>query len=157
MKYQKYNWDDLYQEYLLGKSMIDIAKMINESKVFIRLNFIKRNFLIRTRKEAHKLLRGPKTHNWKGGRSIMGHGYIQLRINGETILEHHKVYCDANDIQKIPDGYIVHHIDNNKQNNLIENLELMTKFAHKSLHSKIQMVKCNNLWGINKSKGEQDS
>lgn len=36
---------------------------------------------------------------------------------------------------KIPNGYEVHHIDFNKENNSISNLELLTKEEHKKLHA----------------------
>lgn len=36
---------------------------------------------------------------------------------------------------KIPEGYIVHHIDGNKLNNNIENLQLMTETEHAKRHA----------------------
>ena len=36
---------------------------------------------------------------------------------------------------KIPDGYLIHHIDFDKNNNNIENLVVMTYSEHRSLHN----------------------
>ena len=46
------------------------------------------------------------------------HRYIWEKYNGE-----------------IPDGYIIHHKDHNKNNNNIDNLELMLEFEHRKEHS----------------------
>ena len=37
---------------------------------------------------------------------------------------------------EIPDGYHIHHVDENKTNNAVENLQCMTKQDHQSLHNK---------------------
>lgn len=37
---------------------------------------------------------------------------------------------------KVPDGYHVHHMDKDKSNNNINNLELLTEFEHLSLHGR---------------------
>lgn len=44
---------------------------------------------------------------------------------------------------EIPNGYQVHHKDENKHNNKPDNLELLSEFEHKSKHAKIgvSMVK----------------
>ena len=51
----------------------------------------------------------------------------------------HKFVCMQNNIN-VPDGYDVHHIDENKVNNDISNLQVMTKAEHKSLHNRT--IKC---------------
>jgi len=57
---------------------------------------------------------------------------ISYKIN---MFLHQYVYCYFNNLEKIPDGYVIHHKDLNKLNNDISNLELMTNFEHKSLHN----------------------
>lgn len=37
---------------------------------------------------------------------------------------------------KIPEGYVIHHIDHNKSNNDISNLACMTKYEHNILHER---------------------
>lgn len=52
-----------------------------------------------------------------GGRRIRLHRYIWEKINGN-----------------IPKGYDIHHIDHNKDNNDISNLELISSYRHKKVH-----------------------
>ena len=48
----------------------------------------------------------------------MLHRYVWIKHNGD-----------------IPEGYSVHHIDENKENNNISNLRLMTNGSHTTLHT----------------------
>ncbi len=50
------------------------------------------------------------------------------------MLLHQYIYCYFNNLEKIPEGYVIHHKDFDKLNNDISNLELISKFEHKSLH-----------------------
>lgn len=52
-------------------------------------------------------------------RSVFMHRYVWERHNGA-----------------IPDGYHVHHIDHDKSNNRLENLELLSASEHSSMHSR---------------------
>ena len=46
---------------------------------------------------------------------------------------------------EIPDGYDIHHIDNNPANNNISNLQMLTRLEHRAVHSK-PVVKRNCLY-----------
>lgn len=41
---------------------------------------------------------------------------------------------------KIPDGYVVHHIDGDKSNNSIENLVMLTVAEHNNAHAKSELI-----------------
>ena len=59
-------------------------------------------------------------------------GYIYVRDkNGKWILEHRKVWEDTNG--PIPDGYIIHHENENKHDSEKENLSAMTRSKHSSM------------------------
>lgn len=62
---------------------------------------------------------------------IKNTGHLKLR-NGKTI--HRMVWEYYNG--KIPEGYVIHHKDENKLNNSIDNLQLLTRKEHKILHMK---------------------
>ena len=50
-----------------------------------------------------------------------------------NIATHRKVWIEA--FGEIPDGCVIHHIDEDKRNNDIDNLALMTPAGHTRLHS----------------------
>ena len=52
-----------------------------------------------------------------------------------TGMLHRIIWMVAND-SVIPDGYEIHHIDGNRTNNSINNLELVESYEHKSEHKK---------------------
>jgi hypothetical protein len=77
---------------------------------------------------------GNKHHNWNGGASVNKNGYIEILLekrdkffkmamtNGR-VLEHR--YVMAKHIGRCLESYeTVHHIDGNRQNNDIQNLQL---------------------------------
>ena len=59
-------------------------------------------------------------------------GYIRLRRDGIAKMEHVMVW--EKHYGKIPDGHQIHHIDGDKKNNDISNLQLVTALEHKRIH-----------------------
>lgn len=60
---------------------------------------------------------------------------------GKQIRRHHYEYCLANGLTEIPEGYVVHHIDLDTTNNEPDNLELLTRGEHTSLHRQLTEAK----------------
>lgn len=87
------------------------------------------------------MLKGPDHHRWKGGRSQHGEGYILIykpnhhfvNQNG-YILEHRLIWEEYHKAILLP-WAIVHHINGNKQDNRIENLEVMSISDHSIHHN----------------------
>ena len=50
------------------------------------------------------------------------------------MFTHHVVLAKHLGLDRIPEGFVVHHIDNNKSNNDVNNLCLMTRQSHSKLH-----------------------
>lgn len=61
--------------------------------------------------------------------------YCRHSVGHTTILMHKYVWEFYNG--KIPKGYEVHHIDGNRANNDISNLQLLSSAEHKKLHSEM--------------------
>ena len=58
--------------------------------------------------------------------------YLYTSHKGKSILKHRKVWIDK--YGAIPSDCIIHHIDGNKFNNKIENLECLTRAIHRYQH-----------------------
>lgn len=85
---------------------------------------------------------GSRNLNYKGGRNIGKNGYVRVLIEGtgNYALEHRKVMENYLG-RKLEKGEIVHHINHNRQDNRIENLEIMNKNDHDSMETKERWVK----------------
>lgn len=68
-------------------------------------------------------------------------GYVWIKVIDHPefktgwVRKHHLVYFEQTG-QRVPRNCVLHHIDNNKSNNHIDNLELLTTYEHSSMHIK---------------------
>lgn len=126
----------LYVEYKTGKTLKELGDKVNVSRKTIARHFLKKGFALRTKKESFSFQNrfGENNNYWKGGKHNKGNGYIEIIVEGKKWYEHQYVYCQFHKIEKIPEGYRIHHIDKNKSNNKIENLQLLTHQQHMLLH-----------------------
>ena len=86
------------------------------------------------RKKIGKAQRGDKNSNWRGGLSIQD-GYKSIYIgNGRYAKEHRLVWIEH--FGKIPRNCVIHHINFDKLDNRVENLQMMAISEHISLHHK---------------------
>jgi DNA-binding XRE family transcriptional regulator len=76
--------------------------------------------------------------------------YKMVQFNNQRMSAHAREMCIALNIPKVPKGFIVHHLDENKRNNNIDNLALMTITAHNRTHSHEPWNK-----GMNKGSNEK--
>ena len=80
---------------------------------------------------------GENSHNWKGGRTS-AKGYVNILVAPEAPkghrykAEHRIVWEEANG--PIPKGFIVHHKNEIKHDNRLENLECISRKEHNHLH-----------------------
>ncbi len=65
-------------------------------------------------------------------------GYLHIWINGKSIRYHRFLWEQVNGT--IPKGYVLHHIDGDKLNNNLQNLELLKNSEHTKLHHKQQDI-----------------
>jgi hypothetical protein len=74
--------------------------------------------------------------------SITRKGYNRIRVCGKQRMEHDLVWEAA--YGPIPHGFLVHHIDENKLNNRLDNLQLMDFLTHKRIHGGCELR--NGVW-----------
>ena len=99
-------------------------------------------------------LKGDKNASWKSDRYINHYGYWKIRCldhpfrdKQDFVLEHRLVaeqylLNDENSVEidgkrYLSPNYVVHHIDFNRLNNEVDNLVVMTKAEHQSLHTRL--------------------
>ena len=78
---------------------------------------------------------GENNPNWRGGKTKNGEGYVLVWVNGKDIREN-RLVMENHLGRELTPNEIVHHKNENKDDNRLENLELMTNSEHNSLHKK---------------------
>jgi len=81
---------------------------------------------------------GEKPHNFKGG-YLDKDGYKQIYINKKSLREH-RVIMEKHLNNKLLETEVIHHINGVKDDNRIENLEVMTNSEHSSLHARLRKL-----------------
>lgn len=84
------------------------------------------------------------TVQWQGGHIGKSTGYKYIRVNGKDVGEHILVMTRHLG-RRLKRNEVVHHIDGNKLNNSLENLQLMTRQEHSRLHSSLRRTNASCL------------
>lgn len=88
--------------------------------------------------------RGDKSHRWKGGQFIDTDGYRKIRVenhprkrnyNGVVYIAEHILVMEKHLGRYLEKDEVVHHINRNRLDNRIENLQVMTHREHSKLHN----------------------
>ena len=86
-------------------------------------------------KKGHTQSNTGKTHFKKQGEYFIDDkGYPRTNIGKTKIRYHILKYCEYNNLDKIPNGYVIHHINENKLDFTKENLQMMTIKEHALYH-----------------------
>lgn len=101
---------------------------------------------------------GLKHHN-SVEKSTDSNGYIQVFApdwylgarDGNKVYEHIIVYCEHNGFASLPKGMVVHHLDENKQNNHPDNLVLVSIQDHRRIHAWLNKVQRLSRNGVGNS------
>ena len=129
-------------EYLDNKrSIADLSREIGCTVGPVRDALRAMGIQTRNNIEARRLYDEQRTHtghlasNWRGGRSKTG-GYIKIYnpdhpyATKQGYVMEHRLLMEKHLGRYLKPGEIVHHLDGNKQNNTIENLELTRNGRH---------------------------
>lgn len=124
-----------------GKTQREIANVVGCSLKPIQTAM--KNFGIDSRKSIKRanVNLGEFSWSWKGGKSTTKAGYVLVRAEGHPratkrgfyVFEH--IVVMENKLGRyLVDGEVIHHVDGNKKNNSIENLELTSPNEHIEHH-----------------------
>ena len=109
--------------------------------------------------------RGSKNHNWKGGRRTDKDGYIIVHVpyhpfcDSDGYVREHRLVMEKQIKRFLLSQEVVHHLNELKADNRIENLQLMTKQEH-DRHNAIERIEkgfrlpkrtTNGQWSISHS------
>lgn len=75
---------------------------------------------------------GENNPNWKGGKTIIN-GYRCVRVSPNVYKREHRLVMEYHLGRKLKSWELVHHLDGNRLNNNINNLEIVTHSTHKGL------------------------
>lgn len=92
---------------------------------------VSRNVIYKTREESHAWKRGYKFYN----------GYKYVLVGKNKYRAEHTLIMENKIGRKLNKNEVVHHINENRLDNRIENLQLMTISEHLSHHKKVYWEK----------------
>lgn len=103
---------------------------------------------------------GSAHHRWNGEKIIDDDGYVKLRVGvehphadpNEYAYEHLIVWCSAGNPRPVK-GKMLHHRNEDKADNRLDNLELLTRSGHNALHNAERGRRSN---GQQAARGELD-
>ncbi len=150
MRRRDSKYDLAYQLYLDGLSLEQVAKELKVSRQSVFCAFKKRGFVLRDRMNITPIGYEALVKNGKRISSIMERVFCKFQLydgkkftlrntgyyaltTGNRILMHRYVY--EKKYGPIPDGYDIHHVNEDKEDNRIENLECLLKAEHTRKYS----------------------
>jgi hypothetical protein len=116
----------MYEFYLKGNSLQKVGIAFGISRQAVYERFLKANLKLRTKESRNFII----IDNIKF--TINRDGYYESTTQDRLML-HNYIY--ERSYGKIPDGYEIHHIDCNKLNNDLTNLQLLTPSEHTKIHA----------------------
>lgn len=132
--------EDLYFNQHL--SINKISKILKISSAATRRYFIKYNIPLFSQKESARLFYSKEKNNkWNGGKTISSHGYIMVHTpehpycDARGYVYEHRLVMEKHLGRYLSPEEVVHHIDEDKTNNTLNNLMLMTNSEHVKLHN----------------------
>lgn len=81
---------------------------------------------------------GNKNPTWKGGKHSDGRGYIRMTVSPGVYIFEHRYLIEQKLGRKLDKNEHVHHINGIKTDNRLENLIVMVKSKHHSMHQRKQ-------------------
>lgn len=152
----------LFAVYERGETLAEVASRFNLSKSKTRLKILQAGFPLRTGKEAIKAAASQGRMTRKGPRKKISqsshermklaakarwaektvgvsrkpNGYLEITVGKSKGKMQHREVMEQAIGRPLTKDEVVHHIDHNRNNNDISNLQLMSRSEHTSFHRK---------------------
>lgn len=131
----------MHAMYLTGKTMNEVGSEFGICGTVVLYHFKRREFDTRPRGGNQKESQAGKHNgNWKGGRIRKREGYVMIhrpahpRCSTRGYVYEHTLVAERKLGRSLKSGEVVHHINHRKGDNRPENLAVMTRSEHASLH-----------------------
>lgn len=125
------------------KSLNQIAENLNITQAALRRYFRKYGIPFRDANVARSMISGESHPRWRGGKAVHN-GYIEVydpnhpSARSRKYVYEHILVMEEHLGRYLEKGEVVHHINGNKQDNRLSNLQLMTITEHVKLHSELR-------------------
>lgn len=137
------NADELRRLYEQLGSCSAVARTLGVPIPTMRSRLIRAGVSLKTGFRSPKTIRhyGPDHWNWQGGSFIMSRGYVMEYApdhpdapKGKGYVLQHRLVMERQLGRYLTDSEVVHHRNEDKQDNRPENLEILTRSKHMKLH-----------------------
>ena len=138
------NPEELRRLYALAGSYSALARMLGVPIPTMRSRLVRAGIPLKSRgyrspKEVRRY--GTEHHNWKGGTYVMSDGYVMEYApdhpdapKGKGYVLQHRLIIERALGRYLLSTEVVHHRNGDKQDNRLENLEILTRSKHMKLH-----------------------
>lgn len=120
---------EIAARYIAGETIAELALAYSVSRPTIAKALKAENVKCRPASQRAGVLAGSSNPSWNGGRRIRRDGYVVLWTPSGEKLEH-RVVMERVLGRELDDTEVVHHKDENRQNNSPKNLQIMTRAEH---------------------------
>lgn len=119
-------YDSAYELYLSGLSLSEVGQMIGQTRQSVFKAFKNRGFELRRIQDRPEQMYDGKKF------TLRNSGYYGLTTDERTLM--HRYVWEV-EIGPIPEGWDIHHINEDKSDNRVENLECLSKAEHTRRYS----------------------
>jgi len=139
LKYDKYGRE---RRFISGHNskILEAKKAISKQHKGIKIHSIE------FKKELSERMQYDKNPSWKGGRVIdKNSGYIRIKTRGHSnsksnYVSEHRLIMEKHLGRELNSSEIIHHINGDRSDNRIENLELTSNNKHGKIHWKRENI-----------------
>jgi hypothetical protein len=124
-----------YDRNLLVECKCGCHSIITERDDNSRLHTYKHGHRNR-QKYPNPIIQGSDHYNWNGGRWLTSRGYVHVSTGHHKHKQEHIIIMEKHLDRKLMPNELVHHKNGIKDDNRLENLELLTRQTHPPIHNK---------------------